>query len=113
MSAYSTEHQRGEDYKCKLSNVVLTHSQIELRLPDMRLVSIATLFALSATSARAGYLKNYHVVQERQLLESYDYVIIGAGTAGNVLANRLSEIENGTSDPDYTCIRYSRSNRIP
>jgi hypothetical protein len=43
-----------------------------------------------------------HIRDETQLLPSYDYVVIGGGIAGLVVANRLSE-DNSTLHDAHSC----------
>jgi hypothetical protein len=46
-----------------------------------------------------------HIRDETQLLPSYDYVVIGGGIAGLVVANRLSE-DNSTLHDAHCCSPY-------
>ena len=62
-------------------------------------LSVATL-ALAATLTRAAVPRGVHkarVLKEpAELEESYDYVIVGGGTAGLTVADRLTEDEDTT-----------------
>ena len=62
-------------------------------------LSVATL-ALAATLTRAAAPRGIHkarVLKEpAELEESYDYVIVGGGTAGLTVADRLTEDEDTT-----------------
>lgn len=63
----------------------------------LRLLSFETLICFAAA---APFAPRAVIVNNSQLRTEYDYVIIGGGTSGLVVANRLSENRNGQSPND-------------
>lgn len=57
------------------------------------LVLLATCSLLSVTTA--AHVAPDYAPQDGQ---SYDYIVVGGGLSGLVVANRLTELTNGTSD---------------
>lgn len=68
--------------------------------------------------ARCGFLPNLRYWNEKAILKEYDFIIVGAGAAGSVLANRLTEnprwkillLENGEEENDTTDIPFLTQN---
>ena len=66
----------------------MTFSRVQLFL-------LLALAPLSICASAAPFGPRAVIVNESQLRTEYDYVIIGGGTSGLVVANRLTENRNG------------------
>ena len=55
---------------------------------------LAFLAVVAAVFPTALTAPTFKIVKREQLLSSYDYVIIGGGTSGLTVANRLTENPN-------------------
>lgn len=61
------------------------------------MVSLSLALALLAQCSLVRLAPRAHVVHDpSQLSDEYDYVVIGGGTSGLTVANRLTEDPNGT-----------------
>lgn len=77
---------------------------------------IAILSTL-ATLAAAHPFQKAKIIDQRQVQNEYDYIVVGSGTAGSAIANRLSELEDATVlvieagplDQDEDIIRIPRN----
>jgi hypothetical protein len=68
-----------------------------------RLIWTAVLLStLISPISAVPLFRGKHICDETQLLQSYDYVVIGGGIAGLVVGNRLSE-DNGTLRDAHCC----------
>lgn len=65
----------------------------------LALVSCANCSPLASIVERANLVDN-----ASQLKKSYDYVIIGGGTSGLTMANRLTEDHKSTMDDFPICV---------
>lgn len=63
---------------------------------------ISTLLALEATVSAYSF-ERAKIINQRQVQDEYDYVVVGSGNAGSVIANRLSENEDGSPPLAATC----------
>ena len=62
-----------------------------------RLLLLLILENLFCCTAAAPFAPRAIIVNDSQLRTDYDYVIIGGGTSGLVVANRLTENRTGRS----------------
>ena len=60
-----------------------------------QLLLLVPLARLSSCALAASFAPRAVIVNDSQLRTEYDYVVIGGGTSGLVVANRLTENPNG------------------
>jgi choline dehydrogenase len=73
----------------------------------MFLVIFVIAFAILAAAQPNGVLKALHFTRSKDIAASYDYVIIGGGTSGLTVADRLTEDGNCLSNAFSSGLEYT------
>ena len=68
--------------------------------PRAQLLLLLALAPLTSCAPAAQFAPRAVIVNDSHLRTEYDYVIIGGGTSGLVVANRLTENRNGGTPKD-------------
>jgi len=87
---------------------------------DMLLATLAAVISVGCTVVAeevTGFGQAKILRRSSQLKEAYDYVIVGAGTAGLTLADRLTAdgkcmIPNASNQTFLTSVRHCSGNRV-
>ena len=79
---------------CRLK--VCPDFQFKMARPILSLIVLALAAGLGSAAVPRGIHKARVLKEPAELEESYDYVIVGGGTAGLTVADRLAEDEGTT-----------------
>ena len=71
-----------------------------------QLLLLVALARLSSCALAAPFAPRAVIVNDSQLRIEYDYVVIGGGTSGLVVANRLTENPNGGNIQRQIALRF-------
>lgn len=83
-----------------------------MTFPRVQLFLLLALALHSSCAPVSPFAPRAVLVNNSQLRTEYDYVIIGGGTSGLVVANRLTENRNGGTFNDQSCSNL-KTDRAP